>query len=101
MRPVLFLLSLLALAALAQNRVDTFTGIEVARATLWPLPDGGCRAQWCGSITSADGGTTDARCAPDTELRNATNRTRCAALLTAGEGRIARELRFDVDAGTP
>lgn len=92
----------LALIATAQTRVDTFTTPTVERATLWALPDGGCAAQWCGTTRTDDGGVTDTRCTPDTELRAAVNRNRCEGLLAAGEGRLARELRFDgVDAGAP
>lgn len=97
----LLCVAVLGSAVLAQSRVDTFNAVTTTRATLWPLPDGGCVAQWCGSTTTADGGVTDARCTDDVELRAATNRTRCNGLLQAGEGRIARELRFDVDAGAP
>lgn len=101
---LLTLAAIFGLSAAAQTRDDSFplANVEVTEAQLLPAADGGCSVRWCGSATSADGGVTIAACSEAVPLKNATNINRCAAILSAGVPRIARELRFaGVDAGAP
>lgn len=92
--------ALVASLALSQSRVDDFTldALVIERVHLSPLPDGGCVAEWCGVVTSADGGVTVRDCAAR-ELRNATNQNRCAALTAAGLPALGRQLRLTLDGG--
>jgi hypothetical protein len=93
-----------SLAALAQSRDDFYdvADAQVTEVVLLPRPDGGCAARWCIAIASADGGAALTACTPDAvELKATVNQNRCAGLASAGVNRAVRQLRFDVDAGTP
>lgn len=88
-----------ARAAFAQTRQVAWAGDElnVTQVTLDPLPDGGCSANWCGTVPTDDGPV--AACTGAVSLRTAARRNDCQALAAAGTGRLLRALRFDVDAG--
>jgi hypothetical protein len=95
---------LASLGALAQSRSDVFSVADavVTEVVLSPRPDGGCAARWCLEVSSADGGAALTSCtSDDVELKVPLNQSRCSALASAGLNRAARQLRFDVDAGTP
>lgn len=98
------LTSIFALGASAQSRDDSFplANVEVSRLLLTPLPDGGCLAEWCGTADSADGGVSLPVACITRELSAALNQNRCAALMNAGVGGVAKSLRFPgADAGAP
>jgi len=90
---------LVASLAVAQ-RVDDYdpASLVVTRILLTPLPDGGCSAEWCGALTSTDGGASVADCVAR-ELKATVNQNRCDGLKTAGAGALSRQLRLAADGG--
>ena len=96
---VVFAALALSFVASAQ-RVDDFTssGVQVQTVKLSPLPDGGCVAEWCGTVSSADGGVQLYDCAAR-ELKASINQGRCAGLVGAGDGPLVRQLRLSMDGG--
>lgn len=96
---VFFAVLSLGFVALAQ-RVDDFTtsAVVVQSVKLTPLPDGGCAAEWCGTVASSDGGVQLYDCAAR-ELGALVNQNRCAGLQSAGVGALSRQLRLALDAG--
>jgi len=91
---------LVASLAVAQ-RVDDFdlASLTITRVLLTPLPDGGCSAEWCGGLTSIDGGASVTDCVAR-ELKSTANQNRCDALGAAGVGALSKQLRLVADAGT-
>lgn len=94
-----FPLMLVAKSALAQTRQVAWDGAELVttQVTLDLLPDGGCSANWCGTVPTDDG--PQSACTGAMQLRTAARRNDCLALSSAGTTRLLRVLRFDVDAG--
>lgn len=88
--------------ALAQTRSESWdaAGVAVEEIHLVPLADGGCVANWCGSVTGANG-TVARDCTGNKTLSVAVNQNRCQGLATAGVPRLQKALAFDVDAGVP
>lgn len=105
MRKLAFLLLLsfvLVPSAPAQTRQDTYNAasLEVEEAVLTRLPDGGCAARWCGSVTSTDGGNRLNACSAPRELSVGANRTACLNALDLGAPRVRQALKFQADAGS-
>ena len=90
-----------SLAVGAQSVTDSWDAsrVVVESIALGPQPDGGCAARWCGSVASDDGGVIARACTDVVQLKATVNQNRCAGIAGAGVNRLARELRFEVDAG--
>lgn len=93
----------LAALGVAQTRTDTFDASRVTVDTLQlsALPDGGCQARWCGSLTSSEGTHTLRECTDPLELRGAAARATCRQQLEAGAKPVTAAMRFAVDGGAP
>lgn len=98
---IVFAVLALAFVSFAQSRVDSFQlgDVNVQSVKLSPLPDGGCVAEWCGTVSSMDGSVQLYDCA-SRELANATNLTRCANMVNAGQAPLGRQLRLTLDGGS-
>lgn len=88
--------------ALAQTRSESWdaAGVTVEEIHLVPLSDGGCLANWCGSVVGVNG-TVARDCTGVKTLTANLNQNRCQGLANAGTGRLQSTLNFAVDSGAP